>query len=55
MAKYKAIVSLEFDDEDLASIGCAGDDPHDSLFGELQNFCLGSPWIESLVDVVEED
>ena len=52
---YKAIVTIEFDDEDLDSIGCAGDDPYDALFGELQNFNLGSSWIESLVEVDEED
>ena len=48
MANYKAIVSIEFDDEDLEDLGYGDYDPYDCVFGELQNFPLGSPWIESL-------
>lgn len=51
MANYVATVEIEFDDEDLKDM--YGDswnraDVHDILFGELQNFTLGSPWIKQI-------
>ena len=58
---YKAIISIEFDDDDIEewreSLGASKQrfDIHEALFGELQNFPLGSPWIESIEEVKGED
>jgi hypothetical protein len=52
MARYRAIVSVEFDDEDLQSlaesIGADNVDPNEGLTGELDNFGLGTYWIEQI-------
>lgn len=48
MAQYRAVVTIEFDDDDLENSGFEGEDPHDVLFGELQNFGLGCAWIDEL-------
>jgi hypothetical protein len=56
---YKAIISIEFDEDDIEewrnSLGVTKQrfDVHEALFGELQNFPLGSPWIESIEEVRE--
>ena len=57
---YKAIISIEFDENDIEewrkSMGVSKQrfDVHDALFGELQNFPLGSPWIESIREVEDD-
>lgn len=54
---YKAIISIEFDEDDIEewreSLGVSKQrfDVREALFGELQNFPLGSPWIESIEKV----
>jgi hypothetical protein len=56
---YKAIISIEFDEDDIeewrSSLGVTKQrfDVREALFGELQNFPLGSPWIESIEEVRE--
>ena len=57
--KYKAIVSIEFDSDDLAELAAnfgvspSRMDPRDTLFGALQNLELGTGWIEQLDRVRE--
>lgn len=57
---YKAIISIEFDEDDIEewreALGVSKQrfDVRDALFGELQNFPLGSPWIESIEELREE-
>lgn len=53
MTKYRAIVSIEFDDEDLENlalqIGANGPIPPDlAIDGELDNLSFGSTWTEQL-------
>jgi hypothetical protein len=52
MSKYRAIVSITFDDEDLEemaeNIGIKSIDVDQMLQGELDNFGLGCPWIEQI-------
>ena len=58
---YKAIISIEFDDDDIEewreSLGASKHrfDVREALFGELQNFPLGSPWIDSIREVEAEE
>ena len=50
MAHYKATVTFKFDDEDLVNAGYInGEDSNDILFGELQNFPIGSPWVGQIL------
>lgn len=57
---YKAIISVEFDEDDIEewreSLGVSKNrfDVREALFGELQNFPLGSPWIDSIQEVEEK-
>jgi hypothetical protein len=50
--RYRAIVSIEFDDEDLATLaaqlGTDDLDPADAVGGELDSMALGSGWVEQL-------
>lgn len=53
MVKYRAIVSVTFDDEDLAQLAKLLDvepnlDPLQTLDATLDNLELGSGWIEQL-------
>jgi hypothetical protein len=53
MAKYRAIVSIEFDGEDLkelaSSLGCTREiSPDEGLQGELDNLTFGTAWIEQI-------
>ena len=52
MTKYRAIVSITFDDADLQEIanefGVGNVDPHEALNGSLDNLDFGSGWIEQL-------
>ena len=55
MSKYRAIVSITFDDDDLKelaeNIGINSSNDYgadDMLQGELDNFCLGSTWVEQI-------
>lgn len=54
LIKYKAIVSIEFDSDDLAELAAHYGvepermNPRDTLFGALQNLELGTGWIEQL-------
>jgi hypothetical protein len=57
---YKAVISIEFDDDDIEewrkSLGASERrfDLDEALFGELQNFPLGSPWIERIEERKKE-
>ena len=51
MSKYRAIVSITFDDDDLQYLAEALDidninDPQEALNGSLDNLDLGSGWLE---------
>lgn len=52
--KYRAIVSITFDDDDLAelaeNVGCEPDEMNasDAIDGELSNMSFGNTWIEQL-------
>lgn len=54
MTSYRAIVSIEFDDDDLKDLADDLDidverpDPNDVLFGALQNLEIGNGWIEQM-------
>lgn len=52
MARFRAIVSIEFDDEDLKSfaesLGIDIIDPDEAIQGELDNFGIGTGWVEQL-------
>ena len=54
MSKYRAIVSIEFDDDDLQELADAlGVDldrisPDEAVIGELDGLALGSAWLEQL-------
>jgi hypothetical protein len=53
MAKYRAIVSINIDDDDLAELGNNlgidyAPEITEALNGELDNFGLGSCWIEQI-------
>lgn len=53
MAKYRAIVSITFDDEDLEELKDQLDvishlDPIETIRGELDNLSFGSAWIEQV-------
>lgn len=52
MSRYRAIVSIEFDSEDLETLaenlGIGEMDPDEAVQGELDNFGLGTGWIEQL-------
>ena len=54
MSKYRAIVSIEFDDDDISE-ALGGDvgrsrniDPQDFIYGELDNLSVGGGWVEQL-------
>lgn len=58
--KYKATVTIEFDDEDLEQLdesldanGHYQENPMDALNGALDNLALGSGWIEQLERISE--
>jgi hypothetical protein len=52
MSKYRAIVSITFDDDDLDELAEViefdNPDAQDVLQGSLDNFVLGCPWIEQI-------
>lgn len=54
MAKYRAIVSIEFDSDDLEQFaeqnGFRSDDidPMEFIGGEMDNLSVGSGWIEQM-------
>ncbi len=52
MSKYRAIVSITFDDDDLDDFSEWNDGKHcdaqEILQGSLDNFVLGCPWIEQI-------
>jgi hypothetical protein len=54
MAKFRAIVSIEFDDEDLASLSehlgiePARLDPSEAINGVMDNSSFGNSWIEQI-------
>ncbi len=56
MTKYRAIVSIEFDQEEIESfleeIGADPEsaDPHDDLNSALDNLPFGSAWIEQIFE-----
>lgn len=56
MTKYRAIVSIFFDDEDLAELAehigvdVSRMDPHETLSGELDNLGIGRAWIEQVFE-----
>lgn len=52
MSRFRAIVSIEFDSDDLKqfaeNLGLDEIDPDDAVRGELDNFGLGTGWIENI-------
>lgn len=58
MAQYRALVSIEFDSNDLAelceSLGIDSISPDEAITGELDNLSLGSGWVEQIFRNGEE-
>lgn len=48
MAHYRAIVSIEFDDEELEDIFGPGTSPSEAVNGEIDNLTFGSGWVEQI-------
>lgn len=54
MKKYRAIISIEFDDDDLQQLADEHDvdvsrmDPSDVMNGELDNMSFGNHWVEQI-------
>jgi len=48
MANYRAIVSIEFDEEELEEIFGPGTSPSEAVNGELDNLTFGSVWVEQI-------
>jgi hypothetical protein len=48
MDHYRAIVSIEFDDEELEEIFGPGTSASEAVNGELDNLTFGSGWVEQI-------
>jgi hypothetical protein len=48
MDHYRAIVSIEFDDEELEDIFGPGTSASEAVNGELDNLTFGSGWVEQI-------